>query len=207
MTAAEPPLRLQIGRNVVEAADTAALDRAIAASNASVRRADLADAFNPLIIDPAKAHAFVAALLKAPGDLPAKLAGRALDVDALHMRIGVSSPTTEASFSAAPFIQVTIEHPDSVSARAIVPVDCDGARTRAAEARRLTEASAADVKTLRYAAQTEAKRRRFLLSHVWLDNADAVLTCAPDDKAAAADRKAAEKTMNASIVPSGGSME
>ncbi len=205
--AAEGPLRLQIGRSVVEASDTAGLDRAIQAANAAVRREDLADAFNPLIIDPAKAHAFVAALLKAPGDLPAKLAGRALDVDALHMRIGVSSPTTVDSFSAAPFVQVTIEHPNAVSARAVVPVDCAGAKVRAAEARRLTEASAADVKKLRYAAQTEAKRRRFLLSHVWLDNADAVLSCAPDDKTAAADRHAADRTMNASIVPSGGSME
>ena len=207
MTAAEPPLKFQIGRSIVEAADTAGLDRAIVAANAAAHRADLADAFNPLIIDPAKAHAFAAALLKSPGDLPAKLAGRALDVDALHMRIGVSSPTTLASFAAPPFIQVTIEHPDSVSARAVVPVDCDGARARAAEARRLTEASAADIKKLRNAAQTEAKRRRFLLSHVWLDNADAVLSCTPDDKAAAADRKAADRTMNASIVPSGGSME
>ena len=86
-------------------------------------------------------------------------------------------------------------------------MDCAGARVRAVEARRLTEASAADVKTLRYAAQTEAKRWRFLLSHVWLDNADAVLQCAPDDTRAAADRQAADRTMNASIVPSGGSME
>jgi hypothetical protein len=79
--AAELPLRLQIGRSLVDASDQAGLDRAILAANAAVRREDLADAFNPLIIDPAKAHALVAALLQAPGDLPMKLAGRALDIE------------------------------------------------------------------------------------------------------------------------------
>ena len=198
---------LQIGRTMVAATDAPAIDRAIAEANARVRMAGLEDAFNPLIIDPAKAQALVAALLKTPAGLPAKLAGRALDLEALHLRIGVSSPTTAASFAAPPVIEVTIEHPQSVSARAVVPVDCDGARTRAAAARHRTEASAAEVKQLRNAAQTEAKRRRFLLSHVWLDNADAVLSCAPDDKAAAADRQAADKTMHAAIVPMGGGME
>ncbi len=203
---AQAPLTLQIGRAMVPATDTAGIEGAIAAANARVRLPGLADHFNPLIIDPGKAQALVAALLLAPGDLPAKLAGRALDLEALHLRIGVSSPTTVASFAAAPYIQVTIEHPLSVSVRAVVPVDCAAARTRVAEARRLTEASQAEVKALRGAPQTEAKHRRFLLSHVWLDNADAVLTCAPDDKAAAADRVAAERTMNAAIVPTG-SME
>jgi len=86
-------------------------------------------------------------------------------------------------------------------------VDCDGARARAAEARKRTEASEAEVKRLTYAAQSEAKRRRFLLSHVWLDNAEAVVACMPGDKAAAADRDAADKKMHASIVQTGGSME
>ena len=203
---AQAPLRLQIGRETVAASDSAAIDRAIAAANATARVAGLQDDFNPRIIDPAKAQAFAAALLRAPGDLPAKLAGRALDMDALHMRIGVSSPTTVTSFAAVA-VELTLEHPLSYSGRAIVPVDCAGARTRAAEARRRTEASEAEVKKLRYAAQTEAKRRRFLLSHVWLDNAEAVLSCSPGDKVAAADRAAADKTMHAAIVPAGGSME
>ena len=196
-----------VGLAVIAALKSRGHGPVIAADFSPTRRATAEKMGADVIIDPAKAHALVAALLQVPGDLPMKLAGRALDIEALHMRIGLSSPTTVASFSAAPVIQVTIEHPHSVSARAVVPVDCAGARVRAVEARRLTEASAADVKTLRYAAQTEAKRRRFLLSHVWLDNADAVLQCAPDDTRAAADRQAADRTMNASIVPSGGSME
>jgi hypothetical protein len=204
---AQPPLHVQIGRAIVAASDTAAVERAIAAANEAGRMPGLDDGFNPRIIDPAKALAFLAALTKSPGDLQTRLAGRALDLDALHLRIGTSSPTTPASFTTAPFIQVTMEHPLAVSARAVVPVDCAAARQRATEARRLTEATQAEVRKLRFAAQTEAKQRRFLLSHVWLDNADAVLSCTPDDKAAAADRKAADKTMNAAIVPTGGSME
>jgi hypothetical protein len=205
MARAQVPFTVRIGGAVVAASDGAAIDAAVAAANAKARVAGLEDAFNPNVIDPAKARAFVAALLREPGDLPAKLGGRALDVEALHMRIGVSSPTTVASFG-APRVELTIDHPLSFSGRAVVKVDCDGARARAEEARRRTGAADEEVKRLSGGAQGEAMKRRFLLSHVWLDNAEAVLSCTPADAAAAADRDAAERMMRASAVPTG-SME
>lgn len=192
MAAAQAPLAVQIGRDIVPAADAMAVDRAIAAANAAARVEGLEDSFNPNVIDPAKAHALIAALLRAPGDLPARLGGRALDLAALHMRIGTSSPTGVASF-AAPRVELTLDHPLSYSARAVVPVECEAAAARAAAARQRTQAA-------------KDKKLRFLLSHVWLDNAEAVLECRPADARAKADRDAADKTMRASIVPTG-SME
>lgn len=189
---AQAPLTVQIGRTIVPAADTAAVDRAIAAANAAARVDGVEDAFNPNLIDPAKAQALIAALLRDPGDLPARLGGRALDLTALHMRIGVSSPTTAASFAAAK-VELTLDHPQTYSGRAVVAVDCAAAAARAGEARKRAQAA-------------KAKQAKFLLSHAWLDNAEAVLSCRPADKAAKADRDAADKSMRASMVPTG-SME
>ncbi len=189
MAQAQAAFTVQIGGAIVPAGDPAAVAQAIVAANAKARVDGVDDAFNPNLIDPGKAQALLAALLRDPGDLAARLGGRALDLTALHMRIGVSSPTTVASFAAAK-VELTLDHPLSYSGRAVVAVDCDGAAARVGEARRRAEAA-------------KEKPARFLLSHAWLDNAEAVLSCRPGDAAAKADRDAADRLMRASMVPTG----
>jgi hypothetical protein len=199
-------LRLNINRSIVAAADTKAVAAAIAAANARARDPSLPDAFNPALIDPAKAEALLTALLRPPGDAVAPLAGRALELNPMALRIGTSSPTTAASFARPFTLEVASEHGDTVIARAVAPVDCDIARDRAAEARRRTEAADREYKAATGDAIMAARLRRYALSRVWLDNAGAQAECAPNDAAAAADRDAAERTMKASVVI-GGSME
>lgn len=197
-------LRLRIDRSVVAAADRDAVGAAIAAANARARDPALPDAFNPAIIDPAKAEALLSALLQPSGEALAPLGGRVLEFNAMALRIGTSSPTTAASFRRPFTLQVAGEHGETVSARAVAPVDCDVARDRAAEARRRTEAADRDYQAATGDAVMPARLRRSALSRVWFDNASAQAACAPDDPAAAADRDAADRAMKASVVVGGG---
>ena len=69
MTAGAAPattLRLRIDRTTVAAADKAAVGAAVEAANARVRDPNLPDAFNPAVIDPAKADALLTALTNRP---------------------------------------------------------------------------------------------------------------------------------------------
>ena len=203
---ASPGLRVNIGRTTVAAGDAAAVSAAIEAANKQAREAGVPDAFNPRVIDPAKAAALLAALVKPPAEAVTVLAGRALILNPYNLRIGTSSPTSPASFSGPVRLGIESEHGDSVMAAAIVPVDCALARERAAEAKRLTEAADREVKAASGDAVMPAQLRRQAVSRAWFDNATAHAGCAPNDAAAAAEREASGVAMRAAIVI-GGSMQ
>jgi hypothetical protein len=201
-----PDLRLRFWSKIVPASDKAAVGREIAATNERARRSGLPDAFNPDLIDPAKFEALLAALRQSSGDALAPLAGRALYVEALALRIGTSSPTTVASFAHPLKLEVTDEHGDAVSVRVSVPVDCAIAKERAVEARRRTEEVDRVYKAATGDAIMAARLRRKELSRVWLDNAQANAACTPNDAAAKADLADADRMAKASVVL-GGSMQ
>jgi hypothetical protein len=203
---AAPALRLRIDRSIVAAADKAAVGAAITAANARARSPDLPDAFNPAVIEPAKAEALLSALMQPSGEAIAPLSGRALDLNATALRIGTSSPTTVASFVPPVKLEITSEHGETVSARVLGPVDCGIAKDRAAEARRRTEEADREYKAAAGDAIMPVRQRRYALARVWFDNASAQAVCAPNDAAAAADRDAAERSMHNSVV-AGGSMQ
>jgi hypothetical protein len=203
---AVPALRLRIDRSIVAAADKAAVGAAITAANARAHSPGLPDAFNPSVIDPAKAEALLSALMQPSGEAVAPLSGRALELNAMALRIGTSSPTTVASFAPPIKLEVASEHGETVSARALVPVDCGIAKDRAAEARRRTDEADREYKAATGDAIMPVRQRRYALARVWFDNAGAQAACAPNDAAAAADRDAAERSMHASVV-AGGSMQ
>jgi hypothetical protein len=207
MSASDGGLRLEIGRATVAAGDTKAVRAAIAEANRRARQPGVPDAFNPRIVDPAKAEALVKALLTPPGDALAPLAGRTLILNAYNLRIGTSSPTAVSGFAPPVKLEIDSEHGDSVMARASVPVDCALARERAAEAKRRTEQADRDVRArLGHDGAMPAQLRREAVARAWFDNAAAHASCVPGDAAAAAERDAAERAMHDSIVI-GGSME
>lgn len=199
-------LRLRIDRSIIRATDKAAVASAISAANLRARSAGLPDAVNPSLIDPAKAEALLTALTGPSSAALAPLAGRALWLDPTALRIGTSSPTTVASFSGPITLEVTHDHGETVSARAAVPVDCDLARARAADARRLTQQADRDYQAATGDAVMPVRLRRQALSWAWFDNASAYAACAPNDKVAAEDRDAADRMAKAAVVI-GGSME
>lgn len=205
-TASAAPLQLRIDRATIDASDKAAVNAAIAAANTKSHDPGLPDTLNPAIIDPAKADALLSALMRPPADAIAPLAGRALELNAMALRIGTSSPTTVASFAPPIKLEIASEHGDMVSARAMVPADCGIARDRAAEARQRTEEADKTYKAATGDAIMPIRLRRYALSRVWFDNASAQASCAPDDAAAKADRAAAEHMMKSAVVI-GGSMQ
>ncbi len=200
------PLRVMIDRTIIAAADAGAVRAAIAKANATARTPGLPDSSNPAIIDPVKAEALLAALMKPSGNGLAPLKGRALDLDPMPLRIGTSSPTAAESFAHPFVLKVTSEHGHTVSATASVPVDCQLARDGAAEARRQTELADREVRTAAGGSVMALKLRRYAAAMAWLDNAAAHLACAPHDGAAIADRDAADRMMRSSAVL-GGRME
>lgn len=204
MSASDQP-RLRIGHATVKAGDTAALHAAIAAANERERMKDLPDTLNPALIDPAKADAFAAALVRTPA-IAAPLSGRILLATPMSLRIGTSSPASPASFAAPFALEVTSEHGDVVIASAKVPVDCTQARDRAAEARRRTEEAERQYQAAKGDAIMPIRLRKQALSRAWIDNASAYAACVPGDAAAKADRDAADRAMRDSTV-GGGSME
>ena len=203
---ADAGLRLNIGRATVAAADNAAVGAAIKAANEKARIQGVPDAFNPRTIDPEKAAALLKTLMAPPGTAIAPLAGRALILNALSLRIGTSSPTTAASFAQTFVLEVDSEHGGAVMARTSVPADCDLARVRAEEAKHLAEAADRDVSARTGDGVMPALLRRQAVTRAWFDNASAHAACVPHDPAAAAGRDAANKAMRAAIVI-GGSME
>jgi hypothetical protein len=199
-------LRLRIGPTVVAAADREAVSAAIAATNARAREAGLPDALNPDVIAPSKAEALLNALMRTPGETLAAVEGRILEFNPMALRIGMSSPSTVASFASPVTLEITSDHGEMVSARAVGPVDCELARERAKEARLQTEQADREYQAAVGDAIMAARRRRYALTRVWFDNAAALAVCVPNDAAAAAERDAAERAMNASVVI-GGSMQ
>jgi hypothetical protein len=191
---------------VVAAADREAVNAAIAATNARAREAGLPDALNPDVIDPSKAEALLNALMTAPAETLAMAEGRILEFNPVALRIGTSSPSTVASFASPVTLEITSDHGEIVSVRVVGPVDCELAREQAKEARLQTEQADREYQAATGDAIMAARRRRYALTRVWFDNAAALAVCVPNDAAAAADRDAAERAMNASIVI-GGSMQ
>lgn len=210
-------LHVLIGYKQHNASATREIAAAIAEENKHHVIAGLPDELNPRLIDPAKAAALLAGL---KGKTLAPLGGRVLNLAPGGLRIGTSAPTTVASFSQPFTLTVESEHDagKTVSARASVPIDCDLARKRAAAARQRTEASQKDVATLTArkeaarnkpdespatAALYDATQLRFAVAMAWVENAEAVTVCSPQDAAARADLAEAQRIRSASAVPGG----
>ena len=201
-------LRLRIGRATIDASAHAAVMTAITEANARARVAGLPDELTPAVIDVAKAEALLAGLGAASA-----LGGRALILDAVSLGISAASPTSADSDRAPVRLAVTSEHGDSVMARAEVAVDCALARRRAEAARGRAPGADAEVARLSAAvktgdaaaraALTPAQALRYAVARTWQMNAEAVVGCAPGDRAATADRDAAAAAAKAANLPRG----
>jgi hypothetical protein len=125
------------------------------------------------------------------------------------MQIGVTAPTTLASF-AQPFqLEVEDVQGETVLAHATVSVDCDLARTHVGQARAGLAKAERTVKALEGAggndaaalrAVSDARAVRFAIVQTWRENAAAVVQCS-GGAAAQADLAAAERAVQATIVP------
>jgi hypothetical protein len=214
-------LRVRVGRVTLPLESGAAVSEAIERSNATLRVADLPDALNPDIIDPAKAAAFLAALGKLPTSELAPLAGHSVYLNAPELPVRATSPTTPASFSRLAGLEVADLQGDTALTRVRLPLDCALAESQANSARSaLAEADQA-VAALerRHAAAgngpdeapalhalSAARARRFAIASAWLENATAVSACRPDDAKAQAERDAAHAEVTATAMPSGTGM-
>jgi len=219
--AAATGLRVRVGRVTVDAADAPGVDAAIAQSNARLRLALLADALNPSIIDPAKAHALLAALAKLPASALAPLGGHSLYLNAPDLPIKTTSPTTPASFAQLAGIAAADVQGDTVLVRLRIKLDCDLARTQAAAARQALDAikpvvaqyqAARDAATGEAEAQalhdlSAARLRRFAIAGAWAENAAAASACAPGDAQLRAENAAAQRATSEFAVPSGGGLD
>jgi hypothetical protein len=215
------PLHVRVGRETVAASDAAALDAAIARSNAALRIADLPDALNPAIIDPAKAHALLAALAALPADALAPLAGRSLYLNGPDLPVRTTSPATPAGFSRLTGLAAPDVQGDTVLVGLVMPLDCALARRQADVARTAMAQAGAVVALLEARQQSEsgadqgsvlpdlaaARTRRAAIAGAWRENAAAASACAPDDAAASADLAEAEQAAASSAVPAGGGLE
>lgn len=218
---AAPGLRVRAGRVSVDATDTSAVDAAIAQSNAKLRIALLADVLNPSIIDPAKAHALLAALAKLPASALAPLRGHSLYLNAPELPIKTTSPTTPGSFVHLGGIAAADLQGDTALVRLRMRLDCDLARTQAAAARpaldaikavvaqyqAVREAATGEVETQALHDLSAARLRRFAIAGAWAENAAAAHACAPGDAHLRAEHEAAQQALSEFAVPSGGGLE
>jgi hypothetical protein len=186
-------LRVRVGHETVAAGDAAALDAAIARSNAATRIAGLPDALNPSIIDAAKAHALLAALQALPAGALANLAGRSLYLNGPDLPVRATSPATPANFARLSGIEDFDAQGDTVLVRLALRPDCDLARAQATAARAAMAEAAAEVARLEDRQQAEtasdrggvlaelsvARSRRAAIAGAWHENAAAVARWTP----------------------------
>jgi len=211
-------LRVRIGHTTVNAADTKAVADAIAVANQRASFAGVPDGLNPRLIDPARAQALLAAVAALPAAARASLGHRALLLDTPGLPVMASSPSTPAGLSGLTGIKATVAQGDATEVRLTMTLDCDLARANATAARTAVEAASADVARLEKERRTAtgealtkalddlgaARRRRFLLSIAWHDNAEADAACRPKDAEAKAGLAAAAKARTDFVVSTGG---
>jgi hypothetical protein len=210
-----PALRVRIGQETVSAQDEAAVDAAIGRANRGEAIEGLADALNPRLIDPARAHAFLAALMALPLTELQHLGGHSLYLAAPGLPLRMTSPTTPASFLALKGLADPDIQGDTVLATARLQPDCDLAQTQSTSARQALDAIADAIVTqtsVRQAATGTAeapalealsilRRKRARIAAAWNENARAAAVCAPQNAAAQREQEAARKAASEFALP------
>jgi hypothetical protein len=199
----------------------ATLDGILAAIEPENRRARLAglpDELNPIVLDPARARAFLEGLPRLPEAALAGLAGRHLHLGTEGLGLSTSSPIEPEAIArgfalslsegdAGRVVQPELAaevHPErarELATRARAEVEARDREVAEIQRERARPGLSGEEQGLLLGARTRAAWRRFAAAKVWETSSRALSALDPGDRAAAADAREAGLAVDRFVTP------